>query len=104
MLKREKRRTHSNKLKEKLDKKIQETEAMVLYHRHEEKITKEKIELYDYINQQKDKDTKIGPLKINNEYIYDGKEICKILVDQYNSQYSSKSKIHKVNEEIFVNI
>ena len=53
---------------------------MVLYHRHEEKVTKEKrvIEnmknnpkvLYDYINQQKDKDTKIGPLKINNEYIY----------------------------------
>ena len=37
MLKREKSRTHSNKLKEKLDKKIQETEAMVLYHRHEKK-------------------------------------------------------------------
>ena len=95
MLKRENSRTHSNKLKEKLDKKIQETEAMVLYHRHEEKVTKEKrvIEnmknnpkvLYDYINQQKDKDIKIGPLKINNEYIYDGKEICKMLVVQQNS-------------------
>ena len=40
--------------------------------------------LNDSINQQKDKNTKIGPLNINNEYIYDGKEICKILVDQYN--------------------
>ena len=95
MLKREKHRTHSNMSKEKIDKKIQETEAMLLYHRHKEKIAKEKrvIEnmknnpkvLYDYINQQRDKDTKIGPLKINNEYIYDGKEFCKILVDQYNS-------------------
>ena len=36
------------------------------------------------MNNQKDRDTKIGPFKINNEYIYDGKEICKILVDQYN--------------------
>ena len=26
--------------------------------------------LFDYINKQKDRDTKIGPFKINNEYIY----------------------------------
>ena len=44
MLKREKSRTHSNKLKEKLDKKIQDKEAILLYHRHEEKVTKEKKE------------------------------------------------------------
>ena len=68
---------------------------MLISHRQEERMTKEKrvIEnmkdnpkvLFDYINKQKDRDTKIGPFKINNEYIYDGKEICKILVDQYNS-------------------
>ena len=85
MLKREKHRTHNNKSKEKIDKKIQETEAMLISHRQEERMTKEKrvIEnmkdnpkvLFDYINKQKDRDTKIVPFKINNEYIYDGKEI-----------------------------
>ena len=114
MLKREKHRTHSSKSKEKIDKKIQETEAMLIYHRQEERMIKEKrvIEnmknnpkvLFDYINKQKDRDTKIGPFKILNEYIYDGKEICKLLVDQYNSQYSSKSKTHKIDEEMFYDI
>ena len=60
---------------------------MLIYHRQEERMIKEKrvIEnmknnpkvLFDYINKQKDRDTKIGPFKILNEYIYDRKEICK---------------------------
>ncbi|CAL4063314.1 unnamed protein product, partial [Meganyctiphanes norvegica] len=63
MLKREKHRTYS-KLKEKmLEKKIHETETMLIHHRKEERRTKEKkvIEnmknnpkvLFDYINKQK---------------------------------------------------
>ena len=59
--------------------------------------------IFDYINKQKDRDTKIGPFKIQNEYIYDLKEICKLLVDQYNSQFSINNDMLKINEEIFNN-
>ena len=54
---------------------------------------------FDYIRKQKDRDTKIGPFKINNEYIYNSKEICKILVEQYNSQFSKSNKLKKVIKE-----
>ena len=46
---------------------------------------------FDYIRKQKDNDKKIGPFKIGNEYVYDTKEICRILVEQYNSQFSKSS-------------
>ena len=57
--------------------------------------------LFDYIKKQKDKDNKIGPFKIGEEYIYDTKELCRILVEQYNSQYSRSKNTEKIsNEEI----
>ena len=80
MLKRTKHRTRSKPKVIVLDKKIQETEDMLLCHRKTERKIKENavIEnmkknpkvLFDYINKQKDRDTKIGPFKIQNEYIY----------------------------------
>ena len=113
MLKRTKHRTRSKPKVIILDKKIQETEDMLLCHRKTERKIKENavIEnmkknpkvLFDYINKQKDRDTKIGPFKIQNEYIYDLKEICKLLVDQYNSQFSINNDMPKINEEIFNN-
>ena len=113
MLKRTKHRTRSKPKVIILDKKIQETEDMLLCHRKTERKIKENavIEnmkknpkvLFDYINKQKDRDTKIGPFKIQNEYIYDLKEICKLLVDQYNSQFSINNDRPKINEEIFNN-
>ena len=113
MLKRTKHRTRSKPKVIVLDKKIQETEDMLLCHRKTERKIKENavIEnmkknpkvLFDYINKQKDRDTKIGPFKIQNEYIYDLKEICKLLVDQYNSQFSINNDRPKINEEIFNN-
>ena len=113
MLKRTKHRTRSKQKVIVLDKKIQETEDMLLCHRKTERKIKENavIEnmkknpkvLFDYINKQKDRDTKIGPFKIQNEYIYDLKEICKLLVDQYNSQFSINNDRPKINEEIFNN-
>ncbi len=54
---------------------------------------------YDYIRNQRYKDSKIGPFKIENEYIYDTKEICRILIEQYNSQFSERSKPNKITEE-----
>ena len=57
--------------------------------------------LFDYIKKKKDKNKKIGPLKIGEEYIYDTKELCKILVEQYNSQYSRSKNTEKIsNDEI----
>ena len=32
-------------------------------------------------------------------YIYDTKEICRILIEQYNSQFSERSKPNKITEE-----
>ena len=54
--------------------------------------------LFDYIKKQKHKDKKIGPLKVGEEYIYDTREICKILVEQYNSQYSRSKSTEKITE------
>ena len=50
---------------------------------------------------KKNSDKKIGPLKVGEEYIHDTKEICKILVEQYNSQYSKNKNTEKIsNDEI----
>ena len=54
---------------------------------------------YDYIRKQKDRDTKIGPFKIGKDYIYDAKEICKMLIEQYNSQFSERSKINTIRDD-----
>ena len=55
--------------------------------------------LFDYIRRQKDKDTKIGPFKRGKDYIYDAKEICKMLIEQYNSQFSERNETMKATEE-----
>ena len=54
---------------------------------------------YDYVRKQKDRDTKIGPFKIGKDYIYDAKEICKMLIEQYNSQFSERSKINTIKDD-----
>ena len=60
--------------------------------------------LFDYIKKQNDKDIKIGPFKIGEEYIDDSKELCKILVEQYNSQYSRSRNTEKISNEEINNI
>ena len=55
--------------------------------------------LYDYIRKHKDRDTKIGPFQIDKELIYDTEEICKLLIKQYNSQFSKKCQSVRINEE-----
>ena len=45
---------------------------------------------------QKDRDTMIGPFKVDKEYIYDTKEIYKFLIQQYNSQFSRGSKTSRI--------
>ena len=114
MLKRNKHRACNN-IKEKIiEKRILETESKLIEHRKQERALNEtrvigKMEnnpkiLFDYIKKQKNRDTKIGPFKIDNEYIYDFKEICNLLVKQYNSQFSNGENITKVTSEIFSDI
>ena len=53
------------------------------------------------LRNKKNRNTKIGPFKIGNEYIHDSKEICNLLVKQYNSQFSNGANITKVTNELF---
>merc|ERR1712240_719605 len=86
-----------------------ETELKPKKHREHEINTKEekvidnmkdnpKI-LFNYIKELKNKDTQIGPFKIDKEYIYDAKKICKSLIEQYNSQFSEITNPVKITEE-----
>ena len=111
MLKRNKHRTCNNTRKKIIEKKILETESKIIEHRKQERYLNEsrvieKMEknpkvLFDYIKKQKNRDTKIGPFKIGNEYIHDSIEICNLLVKQYNSQFSNGGDITEVTNEIF---
>ena len=108
MLKRKKHCVKSRNDKQRIEKSIIETEIELSEHRDQERSMNEKtvIEnmkdkpkiLFDYIRRQKDKDRKIGPLKIGEDYVYDAKEICEILVEQYNSQFSRNKSRDKISE------
>ena len=91
MLKRKKHWSKNMKGRWKIEESIIETETILSEKRNQERNINEKRVinnmkenpkvLFDYIKKQKDKDKKIGPLKIGEEYIYDTKELCKILVE-----------------------
>ena len=109
MLKRKKHNA-KNRHKEKcIEKNILETELKLKEHREWERNTMEEKVIdnmkenpkvfFDYIRRQKDKDTKIGPFKRGKDYIYDAKEICKMLIEQYNSQFSERNETMKATEE-----
>ena len=73
---------------------------MLTAHRREEKILKENRMLegigkntkvvHDYIKKENMSDIKVGPFKTQGKYIFNSKEICKILVEQYNSEFSTR--------------
>merc|ERR1711895_374329 len=106
-----KRKKHREKNKNKagyIEKDILDTESELREHREQERNSKEERVInnmkdnpkifFDYIRKQKDKDTKIGPFKIGNDYIYDAKQICKCLIEQYNSQFSERVKTMTITE------
>ena len=47
--------------------------------------------LYSYVNRENKRKVEIGPFKVGDKYIYEGKEICKMLTDQYKVQFSNNS-------------
>ena len=55
--------------------------------------------LFSYINKQRNRKNEIGPFKNGDEFIYDGKEICKELMSEFHSQFSEHSS--RENENLF---
>ena len=114
MLKRKKHITRNRNKEKSIENNILETEIKLKEHRDQEKYTMEKkvIDnmkenpkvLFDYIRRQKDRDTKIGPFKRGKDYIYDSREICKMLIEQYNSQFSETNDAMKATKEEINNI
>ncbi len=56
---------------------------------------------YKFIKNQENCDTLIGPFKINGKYIYDRKDICNSLVEQYNNQFSFSESYEKNQWQFF---
>merc|ERR1712002_1261685 len=102
-----------NKRKKVIDNKILEVEKEILNHKKEERDIKEKrvIEnmnkkpkiFHDFIKNKENRDSKLGPLKIEGEYIRNNKEICNTMTKTYNAQYSNNTNKEKTNDEIFDN-
>ena len=113
-LKRSKNKIRSKSKIQAISTKIKETESEIVKHKRKENITKEQNviknmkenpkQFYQYIKTQENRDNIIGPFKINGDYIEDEKEMCKWLVKQYNSQFSSNSPDGKLENRLFQNI
>ena len=109
MLKREKHKAYSKEKKNINEKKILETEVKLIELRRKEKLESEEKAidsmkenprmLFSYINKQRNRKNEIGPFKNGDEFIYDGKEICKELMSEFHSQFSEQSS--RENENLF---
>ena len=109
MLKRGKRKAVSNSKKDEIDKKIQEVEKQLIDERMKERLRNEKkiVEriqknpkvLYSYVKKENGRKNEIGPLREGDKYIYNNEEICKLMVNQYKSQFS-KPRTNLNDEEI----
>ena len=55
---------------------------------------------HDFIKNKENRDNKLGPLKVEGEYIRNNKEICNTMTKQYNTQYSNTTNKQKTNMEI----
>ena len=56
---------------------------------------------YKFIKNQENRETLIGPFKINGKYIYDRKDMCNSLVEQYNNQFSFSESDEKIDDNSF---
>merc|ERR1712215_495941 len=58
---------------------------------------------HDIIKNKENRDNKLGPLKVEGEYIKNNREICNTMTKQCNAQYSNTTNKEKTNDEIFDN-
>ena len=113
MLRRSKRKAN-NRRKEIIDQKIMEIEKTILENKRDERYLREKkiIEnikekpkmFYGLIKSNEKRINKIGPFRIDGEYITENNNICKTMMNQYNGRFSKKDKPNKDIDEKFENI
>merc|ERR1712236_85382 len=94
------KRIANNKRKKVIDNKILEVEKEK---RVIENMNKKPKIFHDFIKNKENRDNKLGPLKIEGEYIRNNKEICNTMTKTYNAQYSNNTNKEKTNDEIFDN-
>merc|ERR1712002_531098 len=97
-----------------IDKKILEAEKEIINHKREEKRRKEKMVIenmnkktkifHDFIKNKENRENKLGPFKVEGQYIRNNKEMCNTMTKQYNAQYSDNNNKHKMNDRLFDNI
>ena len=113
LLRRSKNRAN-NKRKKEIDKKILEAEKEIINHKREERRRKEKMVIenmnkktkifHDFIKNKENRENKLGPFKVEGQYIRSNKEMCNTMTKQYNAQYSNNNNKHKMNDKLFDNI
>ena len=105
------KKSANKKRKEEIDRKILEVEKEILNHKKEERSKKEKLIIenmnkkpkifHDFIKNKENRENKLGPLKVDGEYIRNNKEICDAMTKQYNTQYSDGKNNEKISDKIF---
>merc|ERR1712236_28135 len=110
----ERRRKKEQKRKKEIDKKILEAEKEIINHKREERRRKEKMVIenmnkktknfHDFIKNKENRENKLGPFKVEGQYIRSNKEMCNTMTKQYNAQYSNNINKHKMNDKLFDNI
>merc|ERR1712050_276943 len=113
LLRRSKNRANNKRRKE-IDKKILEAEKEIINHKREEIRRKEKMVIenmnkkpklfHDFIKNKENRENKLGPFKVEGQYIRSNKEMCNTMTKQYNAQYSNNNNKHKMNDKLFDNI
>merc|ERR1712033_127752 len=98
----------NKKRKKEIDNKILEAQKEIINHKREERVRKEKMVIknmnkktkifHDFIKNKENRETKLGPPKVEGQYIRNNKEICNTMKKQYNAQYSNNINKHKINE------
>merc|ERR1712236_177240 len=94
LLRRSKNRAN-NKRKKEIDKKILEAEKEIINHKREERRRKEKMVIenmhkktkifHDFIKNKENRENKLGPFKVEGQYIRNNKEMCNTMTKQYNA-------------------
>ena len=101
MLKKEKKKVKSKKKKKVIEEKIYKTEDILIKTRRKLKSEKERKAIeamnknpkifYSIYNRRKNRKNELGPLKENDNIIYNGEEISEIFRRQYRPQFSENT-------------
>ena len=112
-LRRSKQRA-TNRKKEEINRKILEVEREIILNKREERAFNERKVIdnidnkpklfYGYIKNKEKRENKIGPFKLDGDYVTENRDICETMVKQYNAQYSNNKNKNNVSDNIFIDI